>query len=56
MLALAATRRGQRSVAAAHVMLVCEGNPDVPVHQNLNRLTQVLPVPRTEPEQFGIDH
>ncbi|MEM7732475.1 MAG: hypothetical protein AAF280_06775 [Pseudomonadota bacterium] len=43
MLALAATRRGHRSAAAAHVMLVCEGNPDVPVHQDLKRLTWILP-------------
>ncbi|MEM6588290.1 MAG: hypothetical protein AAF641_07550 [Pseudomonadota bacterium] len=50
MLALAATRRGKRSAAAAHVMLVCEGNPDVPVHQDLKRLTHILPLPRTEPE------
>ena len=50
MLALAATRRGKRSAAAAHVMLICEGNPDVPVHHDLSRLTRILPLPRTEPK------
>lgn len=56
MLALAAARRGHRSALAAHVMLVCEGNPDVPVHHNLKRLTQILPAPRTEPARHRIGH
>lgn len=53
MLALAAARRGRTSTVAAHVMLVCEGNPDVPVHQHLKRLSQILPVPRTERQGHG---
>lgn len=56
MLALAGARRGKLSSVSAHVMLVCEGNPDVPVHHNLGRLTKILPVPRTEPEHHRIGH
>ena len=56
MLALAAMRRGRLSKVAAHVMLVCEGNPDVPVHQNLKRLARILPVPSAEPQHHGVRH
>lgn len=54
MLALAGTRREERSSVAGHVMLICEGNPDVPVHHNLQRLKKVLPVPSTEPARHGL--
>ncbi len=49
MEALAATRRGSTSKAHVAVMLICQGNPDEPVHTQLKRLSRTLPTQKHTP-------